>query len=321
MIAVFSVTREGLRQEWKRLQVQGWSNNTWRARRSQWRRFGEFCELYELRTIPATVETICLYITYLTKSVKYVTIVNYLSGVWTMHDYYGVPHVDRTSFLIRMTLQGAKRLLGAEADRAAPILPSDLREMYKCIDVRATGDLVFWAAVTLSFRCLLRKSHVTASPHVLRAGDVSFESRGMVVTVRSSKTIQSRERKFIIPVVESPGCVLCPVRWVRKLMRRLRLSPCDPLFMEVSPQARPLTYNGYNNQLKAVCAKAGLIGQFSTHSLRRGGATFLSSIGIPLQDIRVYGDWRSWSVLLYLSDTKDSRWEKDKYVSEKLIQS
>ena len=170
------------------------------------------------------------------------------------------------------------------------------------------------------------------------------------MTVRSSKTIQSRERQFVIPVVKSPGCVLCPGRWVRKLIQRLSLSPSDPIFMEVTPHARPFTYNVYNNQLKSVCAKAGLVGQFSTHSLRRGGATFLSSIGIPLQDIRVYGDWKSWSVLLYLSDTKDSRWvwfgllgltpqqqpgsyqggemmmmksvrwEKDKYVSERLIQ-
>ena len=170
-----------------------------------------------------------------------------------MHDYYGVSHVDPTSFLIRMTLQGAKRLLGADANRAAPILPSDLMKMYSCIDVKSTRDLVFWTTVTLSFRCLLRKSHVTASPHILTAGDVSFESRGMSVTVRSSKTIQSRERQFVIPVVKSSGCMLCPGRWVRKLIQRLSLSPSDPIFMEVTPHVRPLTYNVYNNQLKSVC--------------------------------------------------------------------
>lgn len=37
------------------------------------------------------------------------------------------------------------------------------------------------------------------------------------------------------------------------------------------------------------------------HSLRRTGAMHLYSIGIPLNDIRLIGDWKSMAVLVYLS--------------------
>ena len=47
-------------------------------------------------------------------------------------------------------------------------------------------------------------------------------------------------------------------------------------------------------------AAVGLASEcFSTHSLRRGGATFLHMTGIPLQEIMTIGDWTSATVFKY----------------------
>ena len=87
------------------------------------------------------------------------------------------------------------------------------------------------------------------------------------------------------------------------------MPPDSPMF--------PYTYNVFSDKLKKVCLKAGLVGHFTTHSLRRGAAGFLSTF-LPLHVIKTYGDWKSWAVLLYVSDNYASRKQKDYLVADKL---
>ena len=171
--------------------------------------------------------------------------------------------------------------------------------------------MLFWCLFTVSFRCLLRKGHVTASPHTIQVSDITFTSYGMDLTVRSSKTIQFNERQVLVPIVESRG-PLCPVKWIRRYTRIHR--PTAALLCKPGTQ-KPPTYLWYLNRLRSACKSAGLSGKYGTHSLRRGCATFLSRIGLPLHDIRIYGDWKSLSVLLYLSADKATRYSKDKFVA------
>lgn len=60
----------------------------------------------------------------------------------------------------------------------------------------------------------------------------------------------------------------------------------------------------YRDVLQFIKRAVLLIGldpqNIGLHSLRRSGASFLHSIGVPLEDIRMAGDWRSMAVLLYL---------------------
>ena len=170
-------------------------------------------------------------------------------------------------------------------------------------------DLRFWCALLLCFRCVLRVGHVTQSPHVLHVRDIIWTSDGMDVIVSSSKTLQYKERCDVIPVVAAPSSPLCPVRFLKHYLRVTRRHPCDTLF--------GLTYSAYSTQLKSLCEKINLQGHYSTHSVRRGAASFLAQF-MPLHDVKMYGGWRSWAVLLYLSDMYDSRKVKDYVVAEKL---
>ena len=261
--------------------------------------------------VPVDVEGICLYIVHLTKTVCYVTIANYVTGVYTLHDYLGISHPDSSGFIIQSTLRGAKRLLGSASKLALPLTPRDLINIYHTLDLSISQDRILWCALVLAFRCLLRVGHVTASPHQLQVGDIKFREGGFDLTIRSSKTVQFRERINVVPVQESPSSLLCPVRVLRDYLTKSKKLSTSPLFK--------MNYNVYAARLKKACKAIGLVGQYTTHSIRRGAASYLATF-LPLHDVKTYGDWRSWAVLLYLSDTYDSRRSKDDVVAGRLAE-
>ena len=258
--------------------------------------------------LPTTIETVCLYVTHLTRTVCYNTIVQYVSAVWSLHKYLGYAFPDPDNFLLQSTIKGAKRLLGVSTNPALPLTPGNMLSIYRNLDMTIKSDVKFWCALSLSFRCLLRVSHLTNSPHQLLVKDVVFHNQGMDIYMRSSKTIQYKERVNKIPVIKSSS-VLCPVNILRQYISSSKRGDGDPLF--------GYSYNRYNSRLKTACTDIGLKGHFSTHSVRRGSATYLSSF-LPIHEVKTYGDWKSWAVLLYLADSYESRLDKDKLVAEEL---
>ena len=65
-----------------------------------------------------------------------------------------------------------------------------------------------------------------------------------------------------------------------------------------------------------MCLRAGLdASKFSTHSLRRGGATFMRMSGASLQEIRERGDWKSGAVHEYLKLSLTERLSVDMKVA------
>ena len=150
---------------------------------------------------------------------------------------------------------------------------------------------------------------MVVSPHTMRKKDIVWTEVGMDVSIRSSKTIQFKERVVKVPVVKADNSKLCPCGYLKYYLSRLNIHAEEPLF--------PFTYNIFSSRLKKACTQAGLIGNFTTHSLRRGSATFLSTF-LPMHVVKTYGDWRSWAVLLYISDDYSSRKAKDVLVADKL---
>ena len=92
--------------------------------------------MYDIKPLPVDVEGVCLYITYLTGEVGYMTITQYVSGVWSLHKYLGYDHLEPTTFLILSTLRGAKRLLGAATNPALRLTPENLLAILKTLDLK-----------------------------------------------------------------------------------------------------------------------------------------------------------------------------------------
>ena len=90
-----------------------------------------------------------------------------------------------------------------------------------------------------------------------------------------------------------PGSPLCPMFALQSLLRTIRAPASYPLFT-FTPTANQLdciTAKSLNNGIKRLASLASLDPQdFSSHSLRRGGATFAFKCGNPAELIKLQGD-------------------------------
>lgn len=270
----------------------------------QIRKYLSFIDDYSgiLTPIPCPPAQVALYITHLSKTLCYSSITNYLSGLNFMLKSEGQDPIDFTNFKVRSVLGGAKRTLGANPRQAAPLLPAHLRTMFSYMS-DSVGDVSIRSAILTSFRGLLRKSQITLSDSTLLRSDFVFYPWGMVLKVRRSKTIQFSERELLIPISKLDNTDLCAVYWCRKHFHMTKVSGNSPAFQIPSPTGgfSPLTYKVLQATLKYLTSKLGLAQEyFSSHSLRRGGCTYLAQQGASIEEIRRRGDWKSDSVYKYI---------------------
>ena len=87
------------------------------------------------------------------------------------------------------------------------------------------------------------------------------------------------------------------------MRRRINYQANSPLFMYHDKSGRlvPLTFNSFDGLLRIVLSQANYDPSlFSGHSFRRGGATWAFSCGFSSDAIKLLGDWKSDSFLLYI---------------------
>ena len=293
-----------------------WAEKTWLARKSQWNHYHTFCSEYDITPLPCTVDTVCWYIAYMCRKFKYSSITSYVCGLVQLQKLHGLPPVSTSDFMVARTLRGARRKLGDTPSQSFPLAPSHLMLMYKCLDISKSSHLCWWAATITAFRGLLRKAHITVSDQAICVGDLDFRSWGLLLTLPKTKTIQYGERILEIPFTQVPGSIFCVSQFVHQLVIRMKLSETDNVFQYYQGGVKkPMSYHWYTTKLKELSTRIGLAGKVTSHSLRRGGATYLNSLGVTLVDIKQRGDWRSLAVLLYLSDSLETKVSKDKVVS------
>ena len=97
--------------------------------------------------------------------------------------------------------------------------------------------------------------------------------------------------------------MLCAVYWCQRHFREIVFSPTTPAFQIPSEHGSiPLTYPLHQKLLKLFGARTGLDPEkLSSHSLRRGGCTFLAKSGVSIEEIWVRGDWASDAIFQYIN--------------------
>lgn len=299
------------------------AESSWRTRRSQWKHYMTFCSELNVIPLPASPDLICLYIAYMVRSFKYVSIVNYVSALRMLHKCYSMKPVTADNFLVSSTLLGAKRLLGDDHFSSDPLLPRHLYLIHDTLNFKCHEDLVFWTALVTCFRGLLRKSSVCQGPNCITRSDITFMDWGVMISIRKSKTIQFSERVHVVPVSRVSG-PLCAASWLATMYKTVKVNPdCVCFGFFKSNAYKPMTYDWFSKKLNKSLRRAGLtkIGKFTSHSLRRGGATALSMAGVPLHDIQKHGDWKSLSVLLYLASPLDYRISQERTIAPIMIRA
>ena len=195
--------------------------------------------------------------------------------------------------------------------RYAAVLARTLKlliQILSKLDLNRLEDAAFWASLLLMFFAMLRVSSVlckvTSCDHSrhLIPSDLHFHHKGMDLTVRSTKTIQFQGRRLIYPFRKSSAdTVLCPIKAVvLYLALSPPLPPSGPLFVS-SGSGQPLTATTLATRLKTILKDLGITaGVISCHSARRGGACLAYKLQIPIDTIRLIGDWRSNCYMKYI---------------------
>jgi hypothetical protein len=139
------------------------------------------------------------------------------------------------------------------------------------------------------------------SIHLCR-GDILQSNNSLLVIFRWTKTIQFGERELRLPLLAIPDSILCPVVAYRQMCDLLPAQDVSPAFIRVvKDKSCPFTYALLQKTLKSLIQRTGRNpDQYSSHSLRRGGATWAFRAGVPAQLIQLQGDWRSDAYLEYL---------------------
>ena len=238
---------------------------------------------------------------------------NTLSGVRFAHVALGLPFPS-SSFSLDSTLQGLKRRLARTPFQVLPIDPKVLKLMYKKININKNEDLALWCSFLVAFYCLFRKANCVPKDanfdvsKILTRSNIGLDTEKKMVYIYCgfSKTNQYRKRDMFIPIPSNNDHCLDLYRHMSLLKERVPAAPDAPAF--TYGRNKFINYKEFTSKLKLILGKAGLNPDlFSGHSFRRGGASFLFSVGASQLMVQVLGGWSSLVYTRYLFMNEQDR--------------
>lgn len=289
--------------------------NTVRNNISNIRTFFYFCTYFSLAALPASPETLCYFAELMALTVSFGHIKNILSSVRYMHAAYNLEYPSN-DFGLDATLQGLKRKLAKTPFQVLPLTPDILRKIHSKLDLRKKSDLALWCSYLVAFFCLFRKKNVCpessepSKEKTLRRKHIEIDPENNVVYVycNFSKTNQFGSSDIVIPVPGNTDPKLDLVRHLSNLFSSVDADPEQPAF--TFAPGKFVHYRLFTVRLKALLSSIGLdASQFSGHSFRRGGASFLYKVGGSILQIMSSGSWASTCFTRYLFLTEDERLE------------
>ena len=212
--------------------------------------------------------------------------------------------------MLDLGLRGVRKTLGDAPNHKLPMSSELLTKIFHCLDFNRQRDIVVWAAAIVMFSCMFRVSNVLATPSTfdpskhLRRSDITLSSTGAFIKIRWSKTIQFHERQLLFPLPRIPGSILCPTQAIALAFAKSTTAPMDgPAFVYPSHQSFiPLMPKLFTTVIKqclvSLKAPAHL---YASHSFRRGGVSAAFKAGVPIDLIRVIGDWQYDAYMAYIT--------------------
>ena len=249
---------------------------TLRAYRSDWAHFEAWCGAHGADALPASPDTVALYLTDLARVAKPSTLQRRVSSISQAHQAAGHP-TPTSDLRVRTTLAGIRRTLGTAPEQKTPALTADVRTMVEAMPDTLAGARDR-ALLLLGFAAALRRSELVG----LDVADVAEQNDGLVITVRRSKTDQDAVgRRVGVPYGSHPAT--CPVRAVRAWRAAAGIDD-GPVFHPVDRHGRVgearLSGTAVALIVKRAAARVGLDpDQFAGHSLRAGLATSAAAAG------------------------------------------
>lgn len=281
---------------------------------SQRRAYLMFCQSIEVSPVPASISTVCRYAAFLGRTKAFATVQQYLNIIRILHLELGLCNPLANNWPLTSLLRGMKRVKGSSQSFKLPISPEDLQLIHGRLNLNRRDDTLFWATIVTCFFGLLRISNVAANSKdnrklILRK-DMSLTTQGITLHIRGSKTIQCLDRTHEVVLPFIPNHKLCPTAAILRLLGMSSgLSPDDPMFAYEGKSGKVrLSPTQVHYKLCSILKSLGYQHtDYGTHSLRRGGATWLILSGVPLPVVKALGDWKSDAIMKYIKPSNQDR--------------
>ena len=209
-------------------------------------------------------------------------------------------------------VKGIKRHRGAKPPRSSLEVTKEVLEKLVSGLGSSFDDVNLRAAYCTAFAAFLRvgeftwetwtdKSHVTK----ISRKSVTFDVDGNALLHLPTSKTDPYGKGTVVPLAKS-GDSTCPVSALRDLFARFPRSPTAPLFART---AGPFSRKYVVSQLQERLLLAGVKNarRFTGHAFRRGAANSAIAAGIPQQDVRSMGRWKSDAVYRYFTSSSKTR--------------
>ena len=293
------------------------------SRRNQlnyFKTFLVFACYYDISIYQLDPQVICAYIEFLLHSYPCPgTVKNYVSGLSVLCAWLGLDREMFSSFQVKQMWRAVELTVRYKPTPAPPLDLYDLQVLIEASTILGAHQKCFISLITLLFFTMSRISTFlprTESPfdstRNLTVGDVQVTEYGLNIFIKWAKNVQQLRHAFVIPIYRCSNSVICPVLAFMTYMHVRGPGHLNaPLYVVKKTnlaQPVPLTIFVANRWLRLVLNNSQLHAkQFSFHSFRRGACTTAFASGAPIEDIKYFGNWRSDSVLAYLSETPARR--------------
>jgi len=256
--------------------------NTQKAYAHDWLMFQRWCEHARRDSLPASSETVTLYLTDLIQQGrKITTAVRRTSGIGHQHKESGLENPVNQQ--VWNLLAGAQRMLCQKPRQMRPLSVEQLRQISQALALDGS-DLAIRnrSILVLGFSTALRR----ASLADLLLSDIEFRAEGLAVEVRREKTDQAGKGRWIgVPLGGCPDT--CATSCLRDWLA-IRDAGVGPLFtrLEKKRDMARLSPATIGRAVKLAVAAIGLDPQeFAGHSLRSG---FITEAGLQnVNELRI----------------------------------
>ncbi len=234
------------------------------------------------------------------------TVARRLAAIAHYHRLFGVPRaaVPTEDARVLAVLNGYRsewartRVLGPR--KADPLLWDELPRLLATLDLQQK-DRRDRALVLLGFATALRGTNLAT----LTVEEVRFVARGLLVTPRVTKT-NRHGKDEPIPVPIHPDIQRDAVAALAAWLQNSGIAS-GPIFRSFTRYgeltAHALSRRDVSRILARICARAGVDGKISSHSLRRGFLTSAHLAGAPRHTLKHVSKHRSEDVLSgYIED-------------------
>ncbi len=273
------------------------SGATQRAYGSDLADFRAWCEARGLCALPSTSQTIACYLSDLADAGRKVaTIRRRLAAIADLHSLHEYENPAKTK-VVREIIRGIAREKGTAPHKKVAISVDGLRAALRTIDaacdLRAVRDR---ALLLVGFFGALRRSELVA----IDVEDLRFERKGVVLTIRRSKTDQEAQG-VDVGIPQHPDQAIDPVRALRSWLDAAGIIS-GPIFRSFSLhgalQERRIGGRDVARILQRAAKDAGIAGDIGGHSLRAGFVTAAAKAGVSIDRIQAVSRHKSVPILL-----------------------